>query len=325
MGKNAQILAILADGQFHSGQELAEKFALSRSGIWKAIQSLQALGVDVFAVQGKGYRLAQPLELLHHDNIKEHLRQTPAIMAMSRNVEVLWSVNSTNMYLSDLANHGYPSGSSVVAELQTQGRGRRGRQWISPLGGNIYLSQLWQFLTGPAQLSGLSLAAAIAVVRVVKQFGINNAGLKWPNDILVNGHKLAGILLEMRGESSGPTSVVVGVGINVRVSDEAAKAIDQPHTSMEKLLGKTVPRNKLVANLIHELHIIYDDFLKKGFSGFVEEWCLMDVYQDKPVNLLLASEVISGIGRGVDQNGALKLEQQGEISSFQSGEISLRG
>ena len=240
-------------------------------------------------------------------------------------MEVLWSVNSTNLYLADLATRDYPSGATCLAEMQTQGRGRRGRQWISPLGGNIYLSQLWQFSGGPAQLSGLSLAAAVAVVRVVRQFGVTNAGVKWPNDILVNGEKLAGILLEIRGESSGPTSVIVGLGLNIRLNESSGKNIDQPYTSLEKLLGKPVQRNRLAAHLANELHQVYKIFVADGFAVFVDEWCAYDVYHNKPVNLHLPTGIISGIGRGVDANGALQLEQQGEVTSFQSGEISLRG
>jgi len=325
MGKNAQILAILADGQFHSGQELAEKFNLSRSGIWKVIQSLQTLGIDVFAVQGKGYRLAQPLELLNTEAIVDLHRQLPGNDSQAIPLEVLWSVDSTNHYLAELATRNHPSGATCIAEMQTHGRGRRGRHWISPLGGNIYLSQLWQFTGGPAQLSGLSLAAAIAVTRVVRQFGVSFAGVKWPNDILVNGEKLAGILLEIRGESSGPTSVIVGVGLNIRLNESTGKDIDQPYTSLEKHLGRTVQRNRLAAHLINELRQIYDVFVVNGFDAFVDEWCALDVYRDKPVNLHLPTGVVSGIGRGVDSTGALQIEQQGEITRYQSGEISLRG
>ena len=323
MGKDGQILATLADGQFHSGQELAEQFGLSRSGIWKAIQLLQSKGVEVFAVQGKGYRLAQPLELLNAATIQASIADDRG--AFPGEVTVLWDVDSTNRYLVERASNGCAAGSTCLAEMQTAGRGRRGREWVSPLGGNIYLSQLWQFNCGPAQLSGLSLAAAIAVVRVIHRLGIASAGLKWPNDILVNGEKLAGILLEIQGESSGPSNVVVGLGVNVRIPESISATIDQPHTSMEKLLGKPVRRNQLAANLIREMMSVYEIFMQKGFAAFLEEWCALDVYQSKKVNLTLPAGVITGISRGVDISGALKLEQNGEISSFQSGEISLRG
>jgi len=341
MSKDAQILAVLADGHFHSGQELAHQFGLSRSGIWKAIQSLQAKGIEVFAVQGKGYRLSQPLELLNSTTIeasKKVLQSTqptggfvtPAAQFQSppafsnSELTVLWDVDSTNRYLLDRAFNGCAPGSTCLAEMQTAGRGRRGRKWISPLGGNIYLSQLWQFGSGPAALSGLSLAAAIAVVRVIHELGVKDAGVKWPNDILVNGHKLAGILLEIQGESNGPTRVIVGLGLNVRVPDMMAQTIDQPYTSLEKHVQKPIQRNRLAARLIEELLQVYQQFAKSGFAAFVEEWTRLDVYRDKRINLKLPTGVLNGTCRGVDVAGALRLEHNGQVTSFPSGEVSLR-
>lgn len=332
MSKDAQILAVLADGHFHSGQELAQQFGLSRSGIWKAIQSLQAKGIEVFAVQGKGYRLSQPLELLNSATIEASKKvlqstnpqqqQTP--LNNNSELTVLWDVDSTNRYMLDRAFNGCAPGSTCLAEMQTAGRGRRGRQWISPLGGNIYLSQLWQFGCGPASLSGLSLAAAIAIVRVVRELGIKHAGVKWPNDILVNDEKLAGILLEIQGEHNGPTRVIVGVGLNVRLPDLMAQTIDQPYTSLEKLVNKPVQRNKLAARLIDELFQVYQQFNQSGFAAFVEEWTHLDVFRDKRINLKLPTGVLNGTCRGVDVAGALRLEHNGQVTSFPSGEVSLR-
>jgi len=328
MSKEAQILAMLADGHFHSGQELAQQFGLSRSGIWKAIQSLQTKGIEVFAVQGKGYRLAQPLELLSSASINTSKQLLQSQYASSKKhdseVTVLWDVDSTNRYLLENSGKGCTSGTTCLAEMQTAGRGRRGRQWISPLGGNIYLSQLWQFGSGPAALSGLSLAAAIAVVRVVRELGVKQAGVKWPNDVLVNGEKLAGILLEIQGESNGPTSVIVGLGLNVRVPDLLARTIDQPYTSLERQLQKPVQRNRLAARLIEELFSVYQVFSKSGFSAFVDEWRSMDVFRDKRINLKLPTGVLNGTCRGVDVAGALRLEHNGQVTSFPSGEVTLR-
>ncbi|MCI0508118.1 MAG: biotin--[acetyl-CoA-carboxylase] ligase, partial [Gammaproteobacteria bacterium] len=241
MGKDAQILAILAGGRFCSGQELAKQLGLSRSAVWKVIQNLQSRGIEVFAVQGKGYRLAQPIELLAKDHIHQNIaarRET-----FPGKIEVLWEIDSTNRYLSQQSVSSGAAGMTCLAEMQSAGRGRRGRTWVSPLGGNIYLSQLWKFNGGPAQLSGLSLAAAVAVVRVIHQFGVKEARLKWPNDVLVSGKKLAGILLEMTGESNGPTKVIAGVGINVRLPEIALQEIDQPVTSLQSLLGRSIERN----------------------------------------------------------------------------------
>ncbi|HEY5602834.1 MAG TPA: bifunctional biotin--[acetyl-CoA-carboxylase] ligase/biotin operon repressor BirA [Gammaproteobacteria bacterium] len=329
MGKDAQILALLADGRFCSGQELAKQLGLSRSGVWKIIQNLQSRGIEVFAVQGKGYRLAQPIELLNKDFIDQHIAAHPSMAAwrggFPGDVVVLWEIDSTNRYLLKHGALGSAAGMTCLAEMQSAGRGRRGRVWVSPLSGNIYLSQLWTFQSGPAQLSGLSLAAAIAVVRVIHQFGVSDAGLKWPNDILVSGKKIAGILLEMTGESNGPTNVIAGIGINVRLPDTALQAIDQPVTSLEAELGRPIERNRFVAQLICELFNVYERFSENGFSTFMDQWHDLDVYLNQRINLNLPAGTILGINRGVDQGGSLRVEYNGQIHCYQSGELSIRG
>jgi len=322
MSKDAQILAMLADGQFHSGQELAGQLDLSRSGVWKIIQNLQSKGVEVFAVQGKGYRLSQPVELLSKAHIQSEVASR--IIDFSGDISVLWETESTNQYLSQWGTKGAVSGTTCLAERQSEGRGRRGRTWVSPLGGNIYLSQLWRFASGPAQLSGLSLAAAVAVVRVIHRCGATGAGLKWPNDILVDGQKLAGILLEINGESNGPSNVIVGIGVNVRLPESSLQEIDQPVTSLEAVLGRTINRNQFVAQLVCELLEIYQGFSEHGFSAFMEQWRDLDVYLNQKINLSLPTGNISGINRGVDNSGALQVEHSGQVYSYQSGELSLR-
>ena len=323
MGKDAQILAILADGQFHSGQELADHMGLSRSGVWKLIQSLQHKGVEVFAVQGKGYRLAQPIELLNKALIENEI--AARITGFPGEISVLWATESTNRYLAQQrSDMNAVTGQTCLSEWQSAGRGRRGRNWVSPLGGNIYLSQLWQFAGGPSQLSGLSLAAAIAVVNVIHSYGGKAAGLKWPNDIIVDGKKLAGILLEINGESSGPSNVIVGIGINVRLPESAIQEIDQPVTSLETVLGRTIERNQFVARLICELYNIHRDYNERGFSAFKQRWVDLDIYLNQKINLSLPTGTISGINRGVDQSGALQVEHSGQVYTYQSGELTLR-
>lgn len=322
MGKDAQILAILADGQFHSGQELANHMGLSRSGVWKLIQNLQSKGVEIYAVQGKGYRLSQPVELLSKEQIQNEV--AARITDFSGDISVLWETESTNRYLTQSSAKAAVSGMTCLAEWQSAGRGRRGRTWISPLGGNIYLSQLWRFNSGPAQLSGLSLAAAIAVVKAIHQCGATGAGLKWPNDILIDGQKLAGILLEINGESNGPSNVIVGIGINVRLPESSLQEIDQPATSLEAVLGHKIQRNQFVSYLVCELFEVYQEFNDRGFSAFIEQWLDLDVYLNQKVNLSLPTGNISGINRGVDNSGALQVEHGGQVYSYQSGELSLR-
>ncbi|NOZ53900.1 MAG: bifunctional biotin--[acetyl-CoA-carboxylase] ligase/biotin operon repressor BirA [Gammaproteobacteria bacterium] len=322
MHKAADILTILADGNFHSGQDLAEQLLLSRSGVWKSVQYLQSCGVDIFAVRGKGYRLSCPTELLDEALIQESI--VKKMLPQLGGIEVLWQVDSTNRYLLQRALSGVESGYTCVAEMQTLGRGRRGRQWISPLGWNIYLSQLWRFSSGPAQLSGLSLATAIAVVRAIKVLDIKNVGVKWPNDVLINHKKVAGILLEINGEASGPSNVVAGVGVNVRLSDTALDKIDQPCTDLESHLKRPLQRNQFVVLLITELLSVYQEYREHGFVSFRDEWHEFDLYMGQQVRLSAGTGYIVGFNRGVDIHGALMLEHNEQVASFQSGEISMR-
>ena len=208
-------------------------------------------------------------------------------------------------------------------EQQRAGRGRRGRTWISPFGGNLYLSLLWRFSSGAAQIAGLSLAIAVAVSRALHEVGLGTAGVKWPNDIVISGRKLAGILLEMAGEASGPCLVVIGVGLNMK-SDPTMATIDQPWTDLRTELGKSVGRNDLAARLINYMMDAAVKFERDGLVPFLDEWREMDVFEGKDVELHLPGKQIRGVARGVDETGALLLAQGGEVQRYQSGEVSMR-
>ena len=208
------LLKVLSNGKYHSGAALGKQFGISRAAVWKIIQKIELTsGLTVFAVKGKGYKLQNPVELLDKDIITTHLNET-TLNHLSF-LEVFFDIDSTNKYLNNKSIEGAASGFVVLAEQQTKGLGRRGRTWVSPFGGNLYLSILWRTLHAPAQLGCLSLIIAVAIVRVLQKIGIKDAGVKWPNDIYCQNKKLAGILLEMRGESSGPSVIVIGVGINI--------------------------------------------------------------------------------------------------------------
>jgi len=316
------LFTILADGRFHSGERLSQDLQVSRSSVWNGIEKLKAMGLDIYAVKGQGYKLAEPVEPLDKEKILQST--TPEAKLHLPHIDVHWSVDSTNRYLMELAKYGAQSGHVCLAEIQTAGRGRRGRTWISPFGGNVYLSQLWRFQAGPASLGGLSLATAVAVARALQKIGVQGFALKWPNDILAGGKKLAGILLEISGEAAGPANVVCGIGINVLLNDEPAKAIDQPWTDLRHV-SRTVPsRNHLVGVLLSELIDMYIEFETNGLTPFLPEWQQWDAYYDKPIQLSMQENSIQGIARGVDAQGALKLEVGGKIRTFYSGEISLR-
>ncbi len=246
-----QLFASLGDGRFHSGARLSEQLQVSRSSIWNGIEQLKAMGLEIYAVKGQGYKLAEPVEPLDKERILQAI--TPEAKLHLPHLDVLWSLDSTNRYLMDLAKYGAQSGHACLAEIQTAGRGRRGRSWVSPFGGNVYLSQLWRFQAGPSMLGGLSLAVAVAVARALAKTGVQGFALKWPNDIISAGKKLAGILLEISGEATGPAAVVCGVGINVLLNRESARSIDQPWTDLYHMMGAVPSRNRLVGALISEL------------------------------------------------------------------------
>lgn len=316
------LLTHLADGEFHSGPDLGQATGRSRSAVWKGIQSLQNTGLEIYSVRGKGYRLAKPIELLNREQILCELADV--VREAVNGFDVHHEIDSTNVYLMSIAKQGEDSGHICLAESQLAGRGRRGRQWVSPLGGNLYLSLLWRFQAGATALGGLSLAVAVAVMRALREIGLQEAVLKWPNDVLCNGKKLAGILLELAGEAGGPCSVVVGLGLNVRVPESQMASVDQPWTDLESALGKTVSRNTLAAKLLNQLIRAMRQFESQGLAPFLEEWSQWDVLAGNEVRLDLPTGSINGIARGVDDSGALLLSRNGELQRHHSGEVSVR-
>ena len=323
------LLESLIDGHFHSGEQLAEGLGVTRAAVWKHIKILQSdYGLDIYAVTGKGYRLSQPVELLSSEIISSLIaNDIPTI-----DIETFLSINSTNQYLMQQLASGNRRCTAVFAEQQTSGRGRHGRQWISPFGGNLYFSILYQFGPMPNDMAGLSLAVGVAIVELLRKSGVESAKLKWPNDILVNGRKLCGILLEMHGESRGPYAVVLGIGLNVSMPDASihssgAEKIDQPWVALNQVLDIGLSRNELAAQLLIHIMSALKEFEANGLEAFRDRWMKWDSYMNTEVLLRLGDREIKGIARGIDQQGALLLEQQGQPGSrqrFYSGEIKLR-
>ena len=313
------LIRYLADGNFHSGQQLGDAVGVSRSAVWKALQGLEPLGLDIQAVSGRGYRLAGRLELLARDAVLAELsRHSRALL----NELMLFSLlDSTNAHLMRYSSEGH--GHACLAEFQSAGRGRRGRQWISPFGSNIYISLRWRFDEGMAALSGLSLAAAVAVLHALRDVGIDDAGVKWPNDIYWQGRKLAGILLEVAGESAGPCHVVIGLGVNVSMPATAAEHIDQPWVDIRSI-HEGVSRNRLAGRLLHHMLLGVAEFQQWGLAPFVDEWCRADILSGQALRLLLPNEERCGVGRGIDPQGALLLEVDGALQRYTYGEVSLR-
>ncbi|MES9859041.1 MAG: bifunctional biotin--[acetyl-CoA-carboxylase] ligase/biotin operon repressor BirA [Sedimenticola sp.] len=319
-----KIVRLLADGRFHSGEEMAGSLAVSRAAIWKQLKAVkEQLGLEVFAVRGKGYRLAQPLELLDQEKIEQAL--TPSIREHLYRLEIHPRLDSTNSYLMQAGNDGSASGHVCLVEQQTAGKGRRGREWVSPFGSNIYLSLLWRYSLGLADLSGLSLAVGLGVVRSLEMLGVTGVGLKWPNDVLYQDQKLAGLLLEVAGEQGGPSRVVVGLGLNTRLTGQQGAAIDQPWTDLTQLPGGDgVSRNQLAGVLVSQLLEIMDQFGRDGLTPLLKEWHRYDIYYGRAVTLQMGTRQIEGIHRGINDAGALLLEEGGAIRVYHGGEVSLR-
>lgn len=320
--KQKKILSLLADGEFHSGTELADTLGISRSAIWKQLNGLAELGLQHSAVSGKGYRLDTPLELLDASKINEVV--TDQAGALISSFEIHDQIDSTNRYLVERSQNNGLSGSVCFAEYQTAGKGRRGRQWVSPYGSNIYLSILWRFQQGPAAISGLSLAIGVAVIRALKQHQISDIGLKWPNDIYSQGKKLGGILVEVSGETDGPCSAVIGLGLNLFLPETQAEGITQAWTDLSKITGQSqLSRNQLAGILLNHLLPVIAEYESVGIQAYLDEWRSYDCLSGKSATLFIGQQQFEGIVQGIDDNGMLLIKRpDGNVQTFASGEVS---
>jgi len=315
------LLRLMADGAFHSGRELGEALGISRSAVWKQIQRLQALGVEVYSVKGRGYRIPHGLELLDRERFCTQLA-APVLERLDRLV-FMQEVDSTNRVAQEALRQGARNG-LFAAEYQSQGRGRRGRGWISPYASNLCFSLAWRFNTGVAALEGLSLSVGLALREALARLGAGNIGLKWPNDLLVDGRKLGGILIELMGDAEGECEVVIGVGLNLSLPEVQLEAIDQPCIDLVSLLGERPSRNGLLAAIVEELLATLDRFEHQGFAAMREQWQQANAHRDAPIRLIAGAQEVHGICRGVDASGALLLESNGRIEAYHGGEISVR-
>lgn len=320
--KQKTILALLADGEFHSGTALAAKLNISRSAVWKQLSGLTELGLPHSAVSGKGYRLERPLELLDKDEILAAVEKP--IRNLISSIEIVDQIPSTNTYLVERALDNAPSGAICFAERQTAGKGRRGRHWVSPFGSNIYLSMLWRFQASPMAISGLSLAVGIAVIRALKLNFTEEFNLKWPNDIYFRDKKLGGILVEVSGESEGPCVAVIGLGLNVYLPEKEAVEITQQWTDLSQITGQQkFNRNVLAGALLSQLLLVISEFEGLGIKAYLEEWRTYDCLKDKPATLFIGQQSYEGIVKGIDDNGLLLLTRpDGNTQAFASGEVS---
>ena len=313
-----RLAGFLSDCETRSGQTIARELGCTRAAVWKQIETLRQLGIGVNAVAGQGYRLSEPLELLDREKILA-VRGT-AFQAELRQLDILSEIDSTN---SELLRRGagHRHSCAVIAERQTGGRGRRGRQWHSPFGRNIYLSLGWKFESGLGQLGCLPLVVAISASSALLRMGLRGRTIKWPNDLLLEGRKIGGCLVEVQGDLNGPCHAVMGVGINVRMPDiEQPKSIGRAWTDVSSHIAGA-SRNELAALLLDELVKAMTVYRLGGFEPFREAWAGLDELKDKPVTLFRDQKKITGIARGLGERGGLLLERSGVVDEFHAGEV----
>lgn len=284
--------------------------------------ALKELGLEFSAISGKGYCLARPLEWLEETAIRRELSQT-ALSALA-DIEIHDELDSTNTRLMGLAAAN-SSGAVCLAEFQTAGRGRVGRVWLSPFGGNICLSMLWWFEDQTA-FSGLSLAVGVAIARALHSAGVDGVGLKWPNDILWQGRKLGGILLEVSGEAHGRYAVVIGIGLNIHLPSAKAGSIDQAWVDLDHITASSPPsRNRLIALLLNELFQILPAYHQRGLRAYIGEWRQWHCQTGHKAILHWGDKPIRGVIAGVTDEGLLLLDcEEGGLGKFASGDLRLR-
>jgi len=302
---------------------MAANMGCSRVTVWKSISELKSLGISIFSVKKKGYRLPKKISFFNIENIQRELGELNQFV----NLELLNVIDSTNKYLNTSANI-KPHASVVIANIQTKGKGRRGRSWQASVGESLSMSILWKFDKGASGLSGLSLVVGVAIQRLMKKIGINNSFLKWPNDLLIlEGDayfKLAGVLIELQGDLESRCSAVIGVGLNYDLSNDILNNIDQPATNIKKYLHSDIDLNQLSAMLIKEIINALSEFEKNGFLSVKEEWLSYNAFKEKTISFIKSGgEVITGQIVDIENDGALNIMQNNGIHEILiSGEVS---
>jgi BirA family biotin operon repressor/biotin-[acetyl-CoA-carboxylase] ligase len=317
-----ELLLALATDVPQPGPALAVRLGVTRAAIWKQIEQLRAQGASIVAVGKRGYRLDGPLDLLDAEAIRHAL--IPAAQALAGPIEVAWQIDSTNTVLLREAADGAPAGRILLAEFQSAGRGRRGRAWIAPLASSVCLSVLWR-CDGLARLAGLSVAVGLALARACAALGLPAAQVKWPNDVVVDGAKLAGVLVEAGGEWNGAAHVVVGVGINWRLPAHLRAAIDQASTDLAATLSPLPSRNLVVARVLDELLPLLDATAREGAAAQLGDHARHDALAGRSVDVVDGMQRWTGTALGINAQGELLVRDgAGRTHTLRAAEVSVR-
>ncbi len=320
------LIDALSDGRFHSGIELGKKWGITRAAVSMLVRRLSLPGVEIYRVRGKGYRLSEKLQLLSREAILQRL--SCASQSQVADLHVCWSIPSTSTFLLEFVEQ-HPQLNDecyrvCCSEMQTAGRGSRGRKWNSPFGHNIYLSILRAFDVAPSDLGGLSIVVGLALLKTLKKYGVTGAGFKWPNDIHINSRKVAGILVEVRSQVFGPTHVVIGIGINLQVGKESMQDVDQPWGTIAASGFDMGKRNAFAGDLIGETIGLLEAFTQSGFQPYRDELSDYDLVKGREVHFMYGSRRVFGTGAGIDHLGRLLIQTDDGVQAFSSGEVSLR-
>ncbi len=318
-----QLLVLLADGQFHSGEELGQTLTISRTAIWKQLHNIQdKYQLQLHAVRGKGYRLSTPIELVDPQLLNQLVNNKNK--SLINNIHSFIELESTNQWLLEQLRHDDIHGVVCHAEFQSAGRGRRQREWYSPLGCNLYFSIGWRFDSQLAALAGLSLTIGVAIASALQQLGLKNVGLKWPNDIYVNNKKLAGILIEVRGESNGPATAIIGIGINIDMPEHGSNKIDQAWTDLHRQGLQELSRNEILAACLNSLARHLEAFAQTSRLEQQQLWQQYDILLNQQIVIDDNNARYHAIARGIDTDGSLTIEVDGKIRHLHAGDVSLK-
>jgi BirA family biotin operon repressor/biotin-[acetyl-CoA-carboxylase] ligase len=305
-----EILRLLRERSsgFLSGEEISRRLKVSRTAVWKRVKHLRALGYEIGATTRSGYRLIRSPDVLTPSEVK-HLLGTKW---MGKTIHHYHTIDSTNSMAYELALDGAEEGEVVIAESQKMGRGRMGRQWFSPPFLNLYLSVILRPKIPPHQASLITLVAAVATAEAIQKSSGLNPLIKWPNDILLKGQKVAGLLSEIHSEVDRIHFVILGIGVNLNMDRKMfSKEIRNVATSLKREMGQAISRKTFLQALLQELEVWYEIFLKKGAAPVLKAWRDRAQIKGRPVKVTSFGDALSGIAIDIDSDGALILETEG--------------